>query len=236
MRSTFRLYGTLLCALALSAGTGCGNDQGPRPTVRLLLQGLVRSAEPTTPPIAGARVDLRQFQDILSDPHTIAKTTTDQFGRYELTHIFTSACEPEDNTTFWLEVSADGYESVSTFVVPEFSDPMIRCTGTPQVIDLSLIPYGSLQVITQTSGPTPPPTPYALRISGVDPHAQIEYPMAANDQLTIPNLRPGQYPLELAEVPSTCVVGGDNPRTITVAARSTTTTTFDVSCVAETVP
>ena len=121
---------------------GCGGPDEPPPRVTLSLTGQVRRAEPAPAPLPGATVALRHFTGLLGNPVTITETTTDQDGNYHLTHTLTSVCEPQDNTTDWVEVSAQGYEPASSFTVEagQFSDPPIYCTNDPQVIDFSLQP------------------------------------------------------------------------------------------------
>ena len=199
----------LLWILVWGAAVGCGgDDQGPPPPVA----------------VAGATVALRHFKGLLGSPETLAQTTTNQTGNYQLSYAFSSLCEPQDNTTDWLEVMADGYQSASTFVSPEFSDPVILCTSEPQVINLSLQPLGSLRVLTSTSGSGLDPDGYDLVLDGT-----LAYPMGVNDEQVLPML-PGEYSLELTEIAGNCTVAGDNPRTVTVAARETTVFTFQVTC------
>lgn len=220
----------LLWSLAWGAALGCGGDQGPFPTVRLSIQGQVLSADPTPVAVAGAIVALRHFKGLLGNPESLAETSTDQAGNYRLTYTSTSACEPTDNTTDWIEASADGYETASTFASPAFSDPVIYCTDEPQVINLSLQPFGALQVITNTSGSGLDPDGYALHLGGGVSGGVDEYPMGLNDQLILSQLRPGQYSLELTDVAGNCTVAEDNPRTVTMAGRDTTVSTFQVAC------
>jgi hypothetical protein len=144
-------------------------------------------------------VALRHFKGLLSNPEILAETTTDQTGNYQLTYSFTSVCEPQDNTTYWIEASADGM-TASTSASPEFSDPVIYCTNEPQVINLSLQPFGALQVITNTSGSGLDPDGYALQVGGLFPGAVTECPMRLNDVEILSQVLPGQYSLELTEV------------------------------------
>jgi hypothetical protein len=168
----------------------------------------------------------------LGNPETLVQTTTGEAGSYQLTYTFTSVCEPEDDSGDWIEASADGYETASTFAstTSGFSDPVIYCTNDPQVIDLTLQPFGSLQVITNTSGSGLDPEGYALLISGLLPHNSVEYWLGLNDELLLPQVLPRQYSLELTEVAGNCTVAGGNPRTVAVAARQMATSTFQVTC------
>lgn len=125
-----------------AAALGCGGPEEPHPTVTLSIHGQVLTAGPAPVAVAGTTVALRHFKGLLANPETLAETTTDQAGDYQLTYTFTSACEPQDNTTDWIEASADGYETASSFTLEagQFSDPPIYCTGELQVINLSLQP------------------------------------------------------------------------------------------------
>jgi hypothetical protein len=218
----------LLWVLASVASLGCGGDHGPYPTVRLSIRGQVLSADPTPVAVAGATVSLRAFLG-LSSSKTLAHAITGQTGNYQLNYSFTSICEPQDNTLDWIEASADGYQNATTFSnddpsLPTWpSDPPIYCTNEPQVINLSLEPFGSLQMITSTTGSGLDPDGYLLLLDGNG------YSTGPNDELVLSKM-PGQYSLELTEVAGNCAVAGDNPRTVTVTARETTVSTFQVTC------
>jgi len=211
--------------LASLAALGCG-DQGPPLGTPLSIRGQVLSADPTPVAVAGAIVALQYdtgFLEVI--PQTLAKTVTDQAGNYQFTK-FTSDCR------LWIETSADGYETASSFTSEggQYSDPPINCTNdpqviNPQVINLSLQPLGSLKVITNTSGPGLDPDGYYFHPGG----SGQEYPVGLNDEQIVSKL-PGQYSLELTGVAGNCAVAGDNPLTVTVAARDTTVSTFQVSC------
>jgi hypothetical protein len=172
-------------------------------------------------------VALRAFEG-LTGSKTLAHTTTGAAGGYQLSYVFTSVCGPQDNTLDWIEVSAEGYATTSTLTfdpsLPTWpSDPPIYCTSDPQVINLSLQPFGFLRVTTTTGGPGLDSDGYALIVG------QLGYPMGMNDDRILPEV-PGQYSLELTEVAANCAVAGDNPRTVAVAARDTAVSTFQVTC------
>jgi hypothetical protein len=108
------------------------------------IRGQVTSSSATPVPIAGATVRLVRFYN----PETVATTTTDEAGNYELDYKYpyASPCEPTDDSSFILEASADGYQTATTAAPdpdgPFVSDPPIYCTSEPQVINLSLQPEG----------------------------------------------------------------------------------------------
>ncbi len=130
----------LLASIAL---LGCQEPGGPYPTVTIRLHGRVTSAGTAPLPIAGASVTM--LQGLGEVPETLAHATSDEAGTYRLSYTFTSVCEPQDNTTNWIEASAEGYETASAFTLEagDFSDPPIYCTSEPQVINLSLQPLSA---------------------------------------------------------------------------------------------
>jgi hypothetical protein len=223
-------YGEVLWILAGMTTLGCGGDQGPPPTVRLSLAGQVLSAEPLPVAIPGATVALRHFAGLLGDPETLLETSTDPSGNYQLIHEFTSTCEPQDNTTNWIEASAGGYQTASTYVGPESSDPVIRCTNEAQVLNLSLQPFGVLRVITSTSGSALDPDGFKLLVDNAPGEGVTEFPVGLNDEEILSESLPREYLLELTDVASNCTVAGGNPRTVAVAPRDTAVSTFEVTC------
>ena len=92
----------------------CGHDQGPYPTVHLSIRGRVLTADQVPAPVTGATVGLWQFKGLTSSER-IAHSTTDHAGSYQLTYSFTSICEESDGLLHWVEVSAEGYETATTF-------------------------------------------------------------------------------------------------------------------------
>jgi hypothetical protein len=187
--------------------------------------------------VTGATVGLWQFKGLTSNER-IAHATTDHTGGYRLTYQFTSICEEADNLLYWLQVSAEGYQTASTFSndapgLPTWpSDPPIHCTNSPQTIDFIIHPFGALRAVTHTRGSALDPDDYALRVEGQGPAAGIDhlYLIGISEELVLSELRPGPYLLELVEVAENCAVAGDNPRMVTVAAREETVSTFQVTC------
>ena len=122
----------------------CAEPQGPYPTVTLRIEGTVTDADNPVVGVAGATVELRHFKGLWTNPETLRRSATGANGHYILTYSFISICAPQDNSTYWLLVSADGYDPQSTQVVPDlstpaiYSTPVIYCTTETQVINLSL--------------------------------------------------------------------------------------------------
>ena len=231
MDTRSRRHGRILGTLLLSGAIACGESNGPPPSVQLVLRGHVQSAEPTPVPVVSALVSLKTFLGLTSN-QTLKTIHTDGLGNYELTYRFTSICQPEDATSDWLDVSAPGYETATTFAYVDVSgpvsNPVIHCTSTPQVIDFALVALGTLRVTVRTSGAGAPLDRYVVLITGLETHP-LGYSVDANGELELA-VRPGTYPLELTEMPAGCTVGEANPRTVTVSARGTTATTFEVTC------
>ena len=84
---------------------------------------------------------------------------------------------------------------------------------------------GAVQVVTSTSGSTPDPDGYEVRIDG-----GAAQTVGGSATLIIPDLDPGLYSLELTGVAVNCGVAGDNPRMVNVVAGDTASTTFSVTC------
>ncbi|MBA4155851.1 MAG: hypothetical protein H0X65_00035 [Gemmatimonadetes bacterium] len=85
---------------------------------------------------------------------------------------------------------------------------------------------GTLQVSTATTGSNLP-SGYTLKVSG-QPDRQI----GANATESFNSLPNGSYTVELSGVPAHCTVSGENPRSLNNGPG--TTTSFSISCAAET--
>src|SRR5437762_3148603 len=101
--------------------------------------------------------------------------------------------------------------------------------------DASLLPslplpgLATLVVSTSTSGSSLDPDGYTLTVDGGQSKA-----IGINNTVTISGLSPGDHSVQLNGVAQNCTVSGSNPRTVSITAGSTTTTTFTVSCAATT--
>lgn len=94
----------------------------------------------------------------------------------------------------------------------------ITCEALPPTV-------GALDVVTSTSGSDVDSDGYMVSVGG-GPGALT----GVNDTLNLVALTPGNYEVELSGVTANCSVGGENPRTVAVAAGVTTETTFSVTC------
>lgn len=91
--------------------------------------------------------------------------------------------------------------------------------------DVSCAPTGSLEARTATTGEDVDPNGYSLTVDGGAGQA-----IGVSETVTISGLAAGSHEIELSDVAANCTVVGNNPRTVNVAAGSTTAITFDVSC------
>ncbi|MDZ7720152.1 MAG: DUF5050 domain-containing protein [Balneolaceae bacterium] len=83
---------------------------------------------------------------------------------------------------------------------------------------------GSLEITTETGG-TNPDDSYEVLVND-----QTET-IGANETITISDLEGADYSVELTGIADNCeVVNGENPRTVTITADQTTSTTFEVNC------
>ncbi len=87
---------------------------------------------------------------------------------------------------------------------------------------------GSLAVTTNTTGSNLDPDGYTLTVDGGQSKA-----IGINNTVTISGLSPGDHSVQLNGVAQNCTVTS-NPRTVSITAGSTTTTTFTVICAATT--
>lgn len=84
---------------------------------------------------------------------------------------------------------------------------------------------GSLTVSTSTSGSSIDPDGYTVTVDGGQSRT-----IAVTGSTTYTELAAGDHSVALTGVATNCIVGGANPRTVTVRAGETVTTTFTVTC------
>jgi TolB protein len=85
---------------------------------------------------------------------------------------------------------------------------------------------GAIEVIVATSGSALDPDGYMLALDGGQGQA-----VAVDDTVNFADLAVGDHVVELTGLAASCGVSGSNPRTVTVVAGLTASTTFDVACV-----
>lgn len=107
----------------------------------------------------------------------------------------------------------------------EYQDPLSlqaeAPTGRISVVGREV---GALKVVTNTSGENIDRA-YVVTIDGVQSSA-----IGPADEVTFPALRATAHAVRLVEVLPNCTVAGDNPRSVTVVAGDTVTTSFQVDC------
>ncbi len=84
---------------------------------------------------------------------------------------------------------------------------------------------GSLLVTTSSTGTPGDPDGYQLVLDGVE-----NQPIATSVTVTIPAVAPGIHTVALGGVAAGCLVDGDNPRSVTVAAGETAVVPIAVTC------
>jgi PKD repeat protein len=94
---------------------------------------------------------------------------------------------------------------------------------------------GDLTIATATTGESTP-VGYTMSVTAPD-GTLFTLTFAATDSKTFPGIAAGDYRLEITDMPANCALAsGTNPRTVTVPAGGSASTTFQVSCTATTPP
>lgn len=84
---------------------------------------------------------------------------------------------------------------------------------------------GALEVIASTTGPDPDPDGYTFSVDGGAPR-----PLSTNGADTVTSLGPGPHTVTLSGVAPNCLLGGENPRTVEIAAAGLTSVQFHLAC------
>jgi len=84
---------------------------------------------------------------------------------------------------------------------------------------------GSIAISVSTFGDEQDPDGYEVAVDGGAPTA-----IAINGSTTAVGLAPGDHSVALEDVADNCLVGGGNPRTVTVVAGQTASVAFSVTC------
>ena len=91
--------------------------------------------------------------------------------------------------------------------------------------DVTAPTNGSLEITAATSGPEPDVDGYAVTVDG-----GAAAPIPSNGTVRRDNLESGSHSVRLTGMAVNCGVDGDNPRSVTVTAGGTATTSFSISC------
>lgn len=97
----------------------------------------------------------------------------------------------------------------------------IGCSGG----DITAPTTGTINITTTTSGPAPDADGYAVAID-----AGAEAPLGVNATLRRDNLEPGTHSVRLTGMAANCAVEGENPRSVTVSAGTSTDVRFAIVC------
>jgi hypothetical protein len=84
---------------------------------------------------------------------------------------------------------------------------------------------GNLEIIASTTGSALDPDGYALWVDAGAPQ-----PLPANGADTVASLSPGSHTVSVAGVAPNCLLDGDNPRNVDIAAASITSLHLDIAC------
>lgn len=176
---------------------------GPTFAVESQMPG-ISSVEPDSGPV-GTEVSIRgmNFSPTAAENTITFNDTEAPVNEASDTLLVTEV--PSGATTGPVEVTVDG----ETATGPTF---MVVTTGT-------------LEAIVTTAGSDVDNNGYTLTVDGTDSRAaEIE------DTLYFENLEEGNHSAELSDVANNCTVTGENPRTVTIVAAETASTTFSISC------
>jgi hypothetical protein len=117
-------------------------------------------------------------------------------------------------------VSSDNPRSVSVTAA--------QTTAVAFAVACSAVPTtGSLEVTSSTSGPSTDADGYTLSLDGVD-----RGPLGASSGVTLTGLVPGDHLVGLSGVAANCQILGENPRSVSIAAGTSTTVAFSLTCAA----
>jgi Tol biopolymer transport system component len=102
---------------------------------------------------------------------------------------------------------------------------LLACGGDNNEPELTGSGDAALEVITSTSGVPEDPDGYAVTVD----HGAAQS-LASNGSRTVSGLSPGSHTIELAGIVGFCVLDGENPRTVDIAAGDTTLVRFEITC------
>lgn len=91
--------------------------------------------------------------------------------------------------------------------------------------EFDVITDGVLEVITQSSGDDQDPDGYSVAVDGSSGKS-----IDINDKIYYKDLQKGSYDLALSGIAQNCSVSDKNPRSVSISAGDTTSTSFDIEC------
>src|SRR5438093_1586205 len=215
---------TLLVAAAATqlVATACNDSQGPQPDASLLpslpLPGLATLVVSTS--TSGSSLD--------PDGYTVTVDggASQSIGTNGVATFVGLAAG--DHTVLLSGVARNCTVSGSNPRTVSLIAGLVGATGF-SVSCVAQPTTGNLAVTTNTTGSNLDPDGYTLTVDGGQSKA-----IGINNTVTISGLSPGDHSVQLNGVAQNCTVSGSNPRTVSITAGSTTTTTFTVSCAATT--
>ena len=205
-----------VAAATVVAGTACQDAEAPRPDAlsfpSLPLPGALAVSAITT----GSSLD--------PDGYTVT-VDGDQSSRIATTGVVTfTGLAAGDHRVALSDVAGNcavGGDNPRTVTVVAgvlgTTAFTVGCTAPPAP--------GDLTVSTTTTGSDLDPDGYTVTVDGSQSQA-----IATNGSVTFSGLAAGDHRVALSGVAGNCSVSGDNPRTVTVPAGGTGSTTFSVSC------
>lgn len=139
---------------------------------------------------------------------------------------------PSENTITFNGTEAPVDQASDTLLVTEVPDG--ATTGPVEVTvdgetatgpEFTVITEGTLQVLTSTDGSDIDSDGYTVAVSGAGTQNS-----EVNDTLYFSGLDEENYSVELMDAADNCTVSGENPRTVSVTAGDTTSTSYSVNC------
>src|SRR5213080_2811172 len=214
---------TLLVAAAATqlVATACNDSQGPQPDASLLpslpLPGLATLVVSTS--TSGSSLD--------PDGYTVTVDggASQSIGTNGVATFVGLAAG--DHTVLLSGVARNCSVSGSNPRTVSLIAGLVGATGF-SVSCVAQPTTGNLAVTTNTTGSNLDPDGYTLTVDGGQSKA-----IGINNTVTISGLSPGNHSVQLNGIAQNCTVSS-NPRTVSITAGSTITTTFTVSCAATT--
>src|SRR5438094_746738 len=215
---------TLLVAAAATqlVATACNDSQGPQPDASLLpslpLPGLATLVVSTS--TSGSSLD--------PDGYTVTVDggSSQSIGTNGVATFVGLAAG--DHTVLLSGVARNCTVSGSNPRTVSLIAGLVGATGF-SVSCVAQPTTGNLAVTTNTTGSNLDPDGYTLTVDGGQSKA-----IGINSSVTFSGLSPGNHSVQLNGVAQNCTVSGSNPRTLSITAGSTVTTTFSVSRAATT--